>query len=409
MIYVGNNELRRRYVGDSEVKRVYVGDDLVWEADFMDQPCLTFISESVFSLGIDHPEHYWDGELQYSANGRNWTMWDGLTTLTAVDNGSAYILMLRGIGNTVIADGYTSWGKWVITGTDVACYGNIETLLDYATVKNGEHPTVGAGCFAGMFYGCAALVTAPEIGCVSLPTQCCEGMFRDCVNLVTLPRLYATNFGAGQCCQSMFQGCSKIKLSETKTAEYQTPYRLPSKGTGTSESGATGLKWMFDGTGGTFTGDPALNTTYYTSNAPAYAQKPSEFVFEITDETLEVTLNYTQASANDVEIDWGDNSTPTKSAVAGATSQTHTYASAGTYTVLFTAAVGSVWSPGTGRAGTKFVGNAFPASSPYTHILQSAKLNENVTTIPEYGFYLMSSMTNFSASPSLVSIGKAGL
>lgn len=135
----------------------------------------------------------------------------------------------------------------------------------------------------------------------------------------------------------------------------------------------------------------------------------SEFVFEITDETLEITLNYIQASANDVEIDWGDNSTPTKSAVAGATSQTHTYASAGTCTVLFTAAVGAVWSPGTGRLPGKFVANSFSASSPYTRILKSTKLNESVTTIPEWAFYNMRSMTNFLASPSLMSIGEAGL
>ena len=62
----------------------------------------------------------------------------------------------------------------------------------------------------------------------------------------------------------MFYGCRLIKLSTTQTGEYQTPYRIPKSGTGTTATGA--LTEMFANTGGTFTGTPSINTTYYTSN-----------------------------------------------------------------------------------------------------------------------------------------------
>ena len=62
----------------------------------------------------------------------------------------------------------------------------------------------------------------------------------------------------------MFKGCTKIKLSRSQTGEYPTEYRIPTSGTGTIALDA--LTEMFMDTGGTFTGTPNINTTYYTSN-----------------------------------------------------------------------------------------------------------------------------------------------
>ena len=62
----------------------------------------------------------------------------------------------------------------------------------------------------------------------------------------------------------MFRGCTSLKLSSTKTGEYTQAYRIPTTGTGTTKSGA--LTNMFAFTGGTFTGTPAINTTYYLSS-----------------------------------------------------------------------------------------------------------------------------------------------
>ena len=62
----------------------------------------------------------------------------------------------------------------------------------------------------------------------------------------------------------MFYGCTKIKLSTTKTGNYQTAYRVPTSGTGVDSTSA--LTNMFSSTGGTFVGTPTINTTYYTEN-----------------------------------------------------------------------------------------------------------------------------------------------
>ena len=62
----------------------------------------------------------------------------------------------------------------------------------------------------------------------------------------------------------MFQGCASLKLSSTKTDEYTQEYRIPSSGNNTSATNA--LIDMFTFTGGTFTGTPEINTTYYLSS-----------------------------------------------------------------------------------------------------------------------------------------------
>ena len=88
-------------------------------------------------------------------------------------------------------------------------------------------------------------------------------MFDGCTGLTQVPALPATKL-AESCYKYMFQDCSKIKLSSTQTGEYTIAYRIPSSGTGTTAN--TALVEMFTGTGGTFTGSPAINTTYYLSN-----------------------------------------------------------------------------------------------------------------------------------------------
>ena len=60
----------------------------------------------------------------------------------------------------------------------------------------------------------------------------------------------------------MFQGCRRLKISATQTGEYTTAWRIPSTGEITSEE----YNWntnMLANTGGTFTANPSINTTYY--------------------------------------------------------------------------------------------------------------------------------------------------
>ena len=211
-----------------------------------DKPYLTFNSPNSFTLAVGDATKHWDGTLEYSTDETTWSTWDGTTTLSSVDNDGEHVLYLRGTGNTVI--GYhtataNTYISWVISGTDVRCNGNIETLLDYATVEAGQHPTMAAACFYALFMGCTALTVAPTLpattladycyshifrGCTSLtqaPTLpsttltdgCYYSMFRDCTGLTQIPALPATTL-APNCYQAMFQGCTGLTQAPTLPA-----------------------------------------------------------------------------------------------------------------------------------------------------------------------------------------------
>ena len=327
---------------------------------------LTFNSPSSFTLKVNDTTKHWDGTLEYSTDTSTWSTWDGATTLSSATSGSDNVLYLRGTGNTVITGNNNSY-KWVLTGSDIVCTGNIENLLDYATVESGNHPTMANYCYAymfrdctsltrapalsattlstycysnmfqgctgltqapalpattladdcyndmfygctgltqapalpattlknycyqsmfractsltqapalpattladycynDMFYSCTSLTQAPALPATTLKNYCYQGMFYDCTSLAQVPALSATKL-KNYCYRYMFQGCTSLKLSSTQTDEYTQEYRIPSSGTGTTATNA--LTYMFISTGGTFTGTPAINTTYYLSN-----------------------------------------------------------------------------------------------------------------------------------------------
>ena len=121
--------------------------------------------------------------------------------------------------------------------------------------------TITIMCYAGMFHGCTKLVSAPALPATTVVLWCYQQMFQDCTSLTTAPALPATTLGQ-ECYKSMFQGCTSLKVSETQTEEYATAWRIPSTGEITSEE----YNWntnMLANTGGTFKGNPSINTTYY--------------------------------------------------------------------------------------------------------------------------------------------------
>ena len=247
---------------------------------------LTFSSPNKFTLEINDMTKHWDGTLEYFASNDTWTIWDGISKLSAITNGGEYALYLRGAGNTIITG---NGGAWVLNGTDIKCIGNIENLLDYATLESGAHPnmsdscyadmfkqcysltqapelsatTLAPSCYAKMFYGCISLTRAPALPATTLATQCYSQMFQDCTSLTQVPVLPATTL-ATQCYYQMFFNCTSLKLSSTKTDEYTQEYRIPSSGNGTTASNA--LTSMFTFTGGTFKETPSINKTYYLSS-----------------------------------------------------------------------------------------------------------------------------------------------
>ena len=276
-------------------------------------PYLSFIGNEDFTLKTYNTTKNWDGTLEYSTDAITWSTWDG----TEISS-SGKSLYLRGTGNQRITGNSANY-RFVFTGTNalnIACKGNIDNLLDYEAVSAGEHPIMLSNCYNSMFRGCTSLTTAPALPATTLEYGCYNSMFRDCTSLTTAPELPATElagycyycmfynctsltmapelhatslafsgcygymFGGctslttvpelpmtslyKSCYQGMFSGCSLIKLSTTQTGEYQTAYRIPTSGTGTTDTDS--LTNMFKGTGGTFSGTPEINTTYYTSN-----------------------------------------------------------------------------------------------------------------------------------------------
>ena len=185
--------------------------------------CITFTGEtSDFTLKAQYKE--WDGTVEYSTDHNTWAVWDG----SAISSNNKK-LYLRGSGNTKF---YTKKGARLSLSARAACSGNIQTLLEYS------NPTMGIStpyCYKYMFYGCTSLTKAPELPATTLANYC-----------------YAY----------MFYGCTGLKISATQSTEYPTAWRIPSSGTISS----TAIDWsnsMLSGTGGTFTSDPSINTTYY--------------------------------------------------------------------------------------------------------------------------------------------------
>lgn len=229
----------------------------------MREAYLTFSSPSSFTLAVNDTTKHWNGTLEYSIDKKVWTVWDGTTTLSSATSGSDNVLYLSGTGNTIIT-GNSSNYKWVLTGSDISCIGNIESLLDYATVESRANPNMADYCYSFMFHGCTSLTQAPALPATTLKFMCYFDMFYGCRSLTTAPSLPATTL-ADNCYDSMFRECIKIKLSTTASGTYTKPYRIPKNGNGTTASYA--LNNMFDQTGGTFKGTPEINTTYYLDNS----------------------------------------------------------------------------------------------------------------------------------------------
>lgn len=144
------------------------------------------------------------------------------------------------------------------------CYDSMfQECTSLATVPELPATTLADYCYRQMFYRCISLTTVPELPATTLADYCYEYMFYRCASLTTIPELPATTL-ADHCYEYMFDICTLIKLSETQTWEYQTPYRIPTSWTWTV--GTDSLYKMFDSTWWTFRGTPELGRTYYTSN-----------------------------------------------------------------------------------------------------------------------------------------------
>lgn len=220
-------------------------------------PYLTFKSDTPFTLNAIAPSFgsKWDGILEYSTDTITWTEWNK----ELISSGKFNTLYLRGVGNTKMGRPFE------LTGDEISAYGNIENLLDYKIVASGGHPTMKVNAFEKLFGG-SNLVRPPSLGFITVADYACMRMFRGCTKLKVLPLIHATSIGQTSLAY-MFDGCTNIKLSTTKTEEYKYEWRIPQQGTASSLGNYWNNK-TFINTGGTFTGSPSANTTYYTTEEP---------------------------------------------------------------------------------------------------------------------------------------------
>ena len=183
---------------------------------------LTFSSPSSFTLAVYDATKHWDGTLEYSTDTSTWATWNGATALSSATSGSKNVLYLRGTGNTLITGDNVNH-RWLLTGSDIACIGNIENLLDYATVESGAHPTMAKHCYLYMFYGCTSLTQTPALPATTLAIGCYGSMFYGCTSLTQAPELPATMLMIS-CYSNMFQGCTSLTQAPALPATTLTGY-----------------------------------------------------------------------------------------------------------------------------------------------------------------------------------------
>ena len=74
--------------------------------------------------------------------------------------------------------------------------------------------------YAGMFYSCLNLVSAPELPATGLAQSCYSQMFYGCDSLVNGPSKIPATAVASSCCNQMFYGCSSLATAPTLPATY---------------------------------------------------------------------------------------------------------------------------------------------------------------------------------------------
>ena len=210
-------------------------------------PYVTFTAtgEQIFKMRT--AGSYTISGLQYSVNNGKWE--NVVKDEPVTFGGTNGTLRLRGTNNpngtstgfnestNVLDYSYIQFG----TNAEVACTGDIRTLLDYKAYKTVDTSnarfcnlfwnctvltsapdlpatTLAEYCYYSMFYSCSSLKVAPALPATTLAASCYENMFICCSNLQEAPELPATNL-THSCYYSMFERCSSLKKAPALPAQ----------------------------------------------------------------------------------------------------------------------------------------------------------------------------------------------
>lgn len=147
--------------------------------------------------------------LETSVNGgASWTAFTpGSTTIRLSRVGDSVLFRSGASGNTRFASSASNYRKFSMTGS-LTCSGNIMSLLSRSFVEKETIPT--PYCFYGLFDGCAALKTLPDLPAQVLTSDCYGRMFRNCsAALLSQTVLPAEEMKSG-CYAEMFSGCQSL-------------------------------------------------------------------------------------------------------------------------------------------------------------------------------------------------------
>ena len=169
-------------------------------------PYVTFSANAAQTFKMTTMSGYKISGLEYSVNDGAWkkVVADEEVKFGG-DNGT---LRLRGTNNSKGTASTTTVRSTIEFGnnTEVACEGDIRTLIDYKSYKTVE---TNNARFCYLFASCEVLTSAPDLPATKLADYCYCGMFQNCTKLQTAPKLPTTTL-ADFCYSSMFVRCTSL-------------------------------------------------------------------------------------------------------------------------------------------------------------------------------------------------------
>ena len=170
-------------------------------------PYVTFKANGKQTFQMTAVPEYEISGLEYSVN--NDEKWRKVEKDVKISFGGEYgDLRLRGTNHNGTAkdEAYYSTIKFTDKTVNVACTGDIRTLLDW---KNYNIVKTDNARFCSLFENCSVLTSAPELPATKLANCCYYFMFWKCTNLTSAPVLPATTL-AVHCYSNMFAECTNL-------------------------------------------------------------------------------------------------------------------------------------------------------------------------------------------------------
>ena len=168
------------------------GTTLGGKAELDTRPYLTFTADAEQKFIMTTTGNYdLSDKFQYSVNEGDWKTVekDGEGVTFGGTHGN---LRLRGTNKNGTATDKSNYStiKFTDDNVNVACTGDIRTLLDY---RNYAAVATDQARFCCLFLSCRVLTSAPKLPATTLAGHCYDSMFYNCTNLTSAPALPATN------------------------------------------------------------------------------------------------------------------------------------------------------------------------------------------------------------------------